>query len=348
GSELALAGVWLLGGLLSLAGALCYGELATAFPSPGGEVHFIARALGRNLAFLFAWARLTVICTGSIALLAFIFGDYMSGLAPLGPTSSAVWAAIIVAALTALNALGVRLGTTVQSLFTAAVVIGLVAVAIAGLAFTERAAPVAPSPPSSTLGLAMAFVLLTYGGWNEAVYVSAEGSGGSRRIAGVIVGGVGAVSALYLVVNLAYTRVLGIEGLRASDTVGSDAVRAIAGPLGADLVSALIAAAALTSMNATIVSASRTGYALGRDVRVFSRLGRWNPRTGTPVAALLAQGAVALLLIALGALSRRGFETMVEYTAPVFWSFFLLTGVSLFVLRGREPRQARPFRSEEH
>jgi amino acid transporter len=121
-------------------------------------------------------------------------------------------------------------------------------------------------------------------------------------------------------------------------------MRAVAGPTGARVVSALIAAAALTSMNATIVTGSRTAFALGRDVRVFRPLGRWNRRTAAPTVALTVQAGIVLALIALGAASRRGFETMVEYTAPVFWTFFLLTGISLFVLRVREPRAPRPFR----
>ena len=344
GSELMVAGLWLLGGALSMAGALCYGELATSFPSPGGEYHFLRRAFGGNLAFLFAWARLTVICTGSIALLAFIFGDYASRLLSLGPHSSAIYACAVVVALTALNALGLRFGTAVQNVFTAAVVLALLGLAIAGLAAEPPAVSAPPSEATMSVGLAMVFVLLTFGGWNEAAYLSAEVRGGGRRIAMAVIGGVGAVTVLYLLVNLAYLRVLGLDGLRASDTVGADMVSALAGPTGARLVSALIAAAAITSMNATIVTGSRTGFALGRDFGVFRALGRWDAAIGAPVPALLVQGGVVLGLIALGALSRGGFETMVEYTAPVFWGFFLLTGVALLVLRAREPGTPRPFR----
>ena len=343
-SELMVAGLWLLGGALSMAGALCYGELATTFPSPGGEYHFLRRAFGGNLAFLFAWARLTVICTGSIALLAFIFGDYASRLLPLGPHSSAIYACAVVVVLTGLNALGLRFGTAVQNVFTVAVVLALLGLAVAGLSAEPAALSAPPSQATMSVGLAMVFVLLTFGGWNEAAYLSAEVRGGERRIALAVIGGVGAVTALYLLVNIAYLRVLGLDGLRASDTVGADMVSALAGPTGARLVSALIAAAAITSMNATIVTGSRTGFALGRDFGVFRALGRWDAQIGAPVPALLVQGGVVLGLIALGALSRGGFETMVEYTAPVFWGFFLLTGVSLLVLRGREPGAARPFR----
>lgn len=342
-SESELLLIWALGGALSLVGALCYGELACAFPSAGGEYHFLGRAFGQRLAFLFGWSRLTVTCTGSIAILAFIFGDYASALFPLGKHGSALYAGAVVLGLTGVNMIGLRFGTLVQNLFTVAIVCGLVGLSAAGLVVGDAPAAAA-SPPTSTLGLAMVFVLLTYGGWNEAAYLSAETRGSRRTMAVVVLLGVGAVTLLYLLINAAYLRVLGLEGLRGSDTIAADMMTVIAGPRGGHVVAALIAAAAITSMNATIVTGSRTGFALGRDFRVFSWLGRWDERAGAPLPALAVQGGLVIALIALGAIARRGFETMVEYTAPVFWGFFLLTGIALFVLRAREPHAPRPFR----
>jgi amino acid transporter len=342
-SEAALMAVWALGGVVSLVGALCYGELVTAFPSPGGEYHLLNRSFGRNLAFLFVWSRLTVTSAGAIALLAFIFGDYASTLLPL-PGGTALYAASLVVVLTVLNALGLRLGTWVQKAFTLALVVGIACVAIAGLAVDVPDRVAVSSAPGLTLGLAMIFVLLTYGGWNEAAYLSAEVRGGRRRMALSLVVGVAAVSALYLLINAAYVRVLGLEGLRGSATVGADLVSAIAGQAGARIAAVLVATAVLTSANATIVTCSRSAYALGRDFTVFRALGHWDARAAAPVRALIAQAVIVLLLIAAGAWSRSGFETMVEYTAPVFWAFFLLTGLSLFVLRAKEPGALRPFR----
>lgn len=343
-SALGVATLWGLGGLLSMVGALCYAELACAFPSAGGEYHFLSRAFGGKLAFLFAWSRLAVTSTGSIALLAFVFGDYASHLLPLGPHSSALYAGAVVAVLTGLNALGLRFGCGVQNAFTGLVVLGLVALVAAGLTGEAQPAPAPPESATSTVGLAMIFVLLTYGGWNEAAYLSAEVRGGKRSMALAVLLGVAAVSALYLLINLAFLRVLGLEGVRSSQTVGADMMEAIAGPRGARLASALIAAATFTSINATIVTGARGSYALGRDFRIFRGLGRWNDKVAAPVSALWVQGAIVLALVGLGAAGRRGFETMVEYTAPVFWAFFFLTGLSLFVLRIKEPSQRRPFR----
>lgn len=338
-----LLGLWIAGGAVSLIGALCYAELATAFPSPGGEYHFLTRAFGRNLAFFFAWARLTVIPTGSIALLSFVFGDYATELLPLGPASNAIYAAVVVAGLTAVNVLGLRFGKVVQNVFTAFVVLGILVITVLGLSRGE-AAPAVTVAPGTGVGLAMVFVLLTYGGWNEAAYLSSEIRGGRRNIAVSLVLGVLVVTALYVLVNVAYLRSLGMEGLRGAPTVAAEMMRRVLGQWGAVLVSGLIATAALTSVNATIVMGSRTGFALGRDFQVFRALGHWDPRANAPVPALLLQGLLALALVAVGALSRRGFETMVEYTAPVFWAFFLLTGIALIVLRSREPDADRPFR----
>jgi basic amino acid/polyamine antiporter, APA family len=344
-SDLGFLAVWVLGGLLSIAGALCYGELVAAYPNTGGEYSFLRRAFGDNVAFMFAWARLTVIGTGSIALLAFVFGDHMVAIAPLGEHGSAIYGAAIVVALVTLNLLGIHQGTSLQKILSTLLVVALVLMAGAALAFGGASEPAAaPSAATTTVGLAMVFVLLTYGGWNEAAYLSAEVRGGPRRMAWTIVGAVGAVAVLYVAINFAYVRVLGLSGLRGAATPGADLMTVVAGPIGGHLVSALVAAAALTSMNATLITMSRTAYAFGEDVHLARWLGRWNARAGAPIAALLALGGLTLALVLVGALARRGFATMVEYTAPVFWTFFLLTGLSLFVLRAREPHVPRPFR----
>lgn len=338
---------WLLGGFASLVGALCYAELASTWPHAGGEYHYLSRALGRGPAFLFAWARLTVIPTGSIALLAFVFGDYASQLVPLGPYSSAVYAAAAVVGLTAVNIAGVRQGTRTQNLLTALEVLGVGALIVAGLLVApapEGAPPAAAAPSGTAWGLAMVFVLLTYGGWNEVAYLSAEVRGTRRTLARALLVSIGVVTALYLLVNWAYLRGLGHAGMAGSEAVAADLMQRALGTGGAVAISLLIAISALTSANATVLTGARTHYAFGRDSVLFSRLGHWHARANTPTRALLVQGAVALALVGLGTVTRQGFQTMVDYTAPVFWLFFLLTGLSLLVLRVREPRAHRPFR----
>ena len=354
GSASSMLLAWLMGGVISLIGALCYAELASTYPHAGGDYHYLRRAFGKDLAFLFAWARLTVIPTGSIALLAFVFGDYASQLLRLGDYSPSIYAALVVATLTGLNIIGIQQGKWTQNLLTILEVLGLLLVIITGLTLVSPAASVTPAEQisnqsssgalSANWGLAMVFVLLTYGGWNEAAYISAELRGSRRNIMRALLWSILSITGLYMLANAAYLHGLGLYATAQSEAVAADLMRQAGGEPAAQLISVLIAISALTSANATTLMGARTNYAMGRDFRLFALLGRWDERAGTPTNALLAQGAIAMALVLLGTLTRKGFETMVEYTAPVFWLFFLLTGASLFILRRREPEAPRPSR----
>lgn len=345
-SELAAMLVWLLGGGMSLVGALCYAELATAYPHTGGNYYYLMRAFGNSLAFLFAWARMTVIQTGSIALLAFVFGDYASQLLRLGNYSTSFYAALAVVMLTALNIIGIQQGKWAQNWLTVAKILGLILVVIFGLAFASPGVSPLPTEPRSqgTLGMAMIFVLLSYGGWNEAAYLSAELRNVNRNMARSLFWGLGIITLIYLAINLAYIKGLGLAEMAGAEAVAANLMRRAVGEPGAWFISFLVAISTFGAINATIFTGARTNYALGKDFPLFAFLGRWHDRANTPTAALLVQGAISLGLVLLGTFTRRGFETMVDYTAPVFWLFFLLTGVSLFVLRKREPQMPRPFR----
>jgi amino acid transporter len=337
--------LWLAGGAISLVGALCYAELVSAYPSAGGDYHFLARAFGARVAFFFAWARLMVLQTGSIALLSFVFGDYAAQLNG-GAGSSAAYAALAVVLLTAVNVVGIRPGKWTQKILTSAEVLGLLLIVAAGFAVAGPAVSqgAAALPKGGPIGLALVFVLLTYGGWNEGAYLAAEVRGGGRSLARALLAGIAIITGIYLLVNLALLHGMGLSAVARSEAVAADLMRGTFGEGGARFVSVLVAISALTSANATIVTGARTNYALGRDFSPLRFLGRWRRRTDTPRNALLVQGAVALALVAVGASTRDGFTAMVEYTAPAFWLFFLLTGVSLFVLRRRDPGQPRPFR----
>lgn len=340
---------WILGGIVSLIGALCYAELTTAFPNTGGDYHFLMRAFGKRVAFLFAWARMSVIQTGSIALLAYIFGDYVTEIYSLGEYSSVIYAALVVVALTGINIIGVNVGAGAQKLLTTVEVLGVLIVITVGFFFVPEAATepnvvTGASEPSSSLGLAMVFVLLTFGGWNEAAYISAELRSGPKRMVKALIIGILIITVVYLLVNLAYINALGLGGMAQSGAVAGDLMRVAFGEGGVLLIGVLVAVSALTSANATIFTGARSNYALGRDFPVFAMLGKWNSHTSGPVNSFIVQGFISLALISLGLLSRSGFETIIEYTAPVFWFFFLLVGVALFILRRKEPEVERPFR----
>jgi amino acid transporter len=343
--------LWVAGGAISLIGALCYAELTSTYPHTGGDYHYLTRAYGKPLAFLFAWSRISVIQTGSLALLAFVFGDYASQLLRLGEFSPSIYAALVVVTLTTLNVIGVHHGTRTQNLLTVVEVASLILVIVGGLILVDSPTPTASVAPTqgsqAAIGLAMVFVLLTYGGWNEAAYISAETS--SRRdVARALLLGMGIITALYLLVNWAYLRALGLSGIAASNAVAADVMQGSLGERGLQFVSVLVAISALTSANATVFTGARTSYAVGRDFRLFEFLGRWRKTRNTPTNSLMVQGAIALALVLIGTLTRKGFATMVEYTAPVFWFFFFLVGLSLIILRVKDPNIKRPFRAPLH
>lgn len=350
GSGVTMLLAWGLGAGVSLVGALCYAELATAYPHAGGDYHYFQRAFGGWPAFLFAWARLVVIQTGSITLIAFVFGDYASELWSLGAYSSSIYAALAISGLTGLNIVGVRQGKHVQRGLTIATILGLFILVIAGFFFIPSSAASEVTMDASSdggggsFGMAMVFVLLTYGGWNEAAYLSAEVRDVRRNMTRGLFVSIGLIAALYLLVNWAYLYGLGMADMSNSEVVAADLMRVALGEPGAQLLSLLVIAAALSSTNATIFTGARTSFALGRDFSMFRFLGHWKDEAKTPANALLVQGGIALALVGVGAATRQGFESMVDYTAPVFWLFFGLAGVALLVLRWTEPDVRRPFR----
>jgi APA family basic amino acid/polyamine antiporter len=335
---------WVLGGVVSLCGALVYAELATRHPETGGEYAFLSRGMGRGVAFVFAWSRMTVIQTGAIAAVAFVFGDYASEILRLGNKSSAIYAAIGVIALTALNVAGTVESKGLQKVMQILLFAGLGFLIVAGLflASAPAAKPAAASAGGS-FGLAMIFVLLTFGGWNEAAYLSGEVRDARRNMIRILLGGILTVTLLYLLVNLAYLVALGLGGMRESKAVAADVMRAVTGEKGVVVLALIVCLAALTTMNAAIFTGARTTYALGRDFRFFGKLGAWREAGSTPANALVVQGVITLLLVLVSAFTPDGFSAMVAYTSPVFWTFFLLTALTLFVFRRKNP-EAPAFR----
>ncbi|MCL1886609.1 MAG: amino acid permease [Betaproteobacteria bacterium] len=354
-------GAWMFGGVVSLIGALCYAELATAYPHAGGDYHFLHRAFGRSIAFLFGWARLSVITTGSIALLSFVFGDYMNHVLSLdliGPGSgSLIYAVLVILVLSWINRLNVRAGMTAQTWLAMLQIFCLLFIVAAAAFFLNLnaghvdAVPIAASsesisgsaPTIAAFGLAMVFVLLTYGGWNEAAYISAEIRSGRHNMVWALVLSILIITLLYLLVTWAYWKGLGIKGMAGSEAVAADMMRKIFGPAAEKIISLIIAVSVLTSINGTMIVGARTSYAMGRDWPVLGKLGVWDTTRDTPANAIWMQCLASLFLVLIGKWIGGGFKSMVEFTAPVFWLFFLLTGISLFVLRIREPAVRRPF-----
>ena len=336
-----VVGLWLMGGLLSLCGAMCWAELATAWPRDGGDYHFLSRAYGRWAGFSFAWARIWIIQPTDIALMAFAFGRYFGRLT--GSDRTLLYAASAVAALTTIQLIGLRSGKWTQNLLTVIKVAALLAILV--LAVFAPAVPASsPSPiEPATFGgfeLALILVMFTYGGWNEMAYVAAEVKRPERNIARALVLGTAGVTLLYVLVNLAFIAVLGRAGVAASDAVAADFMAAVLPQWSGQVIAATVCISALGAANGLIFTGARVTYAVGAEHRPLRLLGRWNARRGIPPAALALQGTLALAVVIVG----ETFTNTIIYSSPIVWFFFLATTLALIVLRRREPDVSRPFR----
>ena len=340
--------LWVAGALISIVGALCYAELCTAYPNAGGDYHFLHRAFGRNISFIYGWSRAMIINTGSIALLAFVFGDYISTLVSLGTYSSVIWALLVVVLLTAVNLAGIHASSRMQTWLTVTEIIGLLAVVLAGFWVEAPASGAvqwfAQAPAPTQWGLCLVFVLLTFGGWNEAAYISAELKGGPRTMVWVILASMLTLTVIYLLVNTALLLGLGLNGLSQSKTAAGDLLGLTFGPWAQKALGLFVAIAALTSINATMFVGARTNFAVGNDWKALRKLGQWQLDIGSPKQALTLQALISMGLIALGTQEADGFSAMVEFTAPVFWGFLFLVGLALLWLKQTDPHTPRPFK----
>ncbi|HZZ79139.1 MAG TPA: amino acid permease [Gemmataceae bacterium] len=344
-------GLWVLGGVLAFIGALCFAELASAYPRSGGEYVYLTRAFGRLTGFLFAWSQLSVTRTGSIAGMAYIFGLHLATLFGRADNSTLIFvlAGLSVILLTAINVIGVRMGTRTQNVLTAAKVLGLAALVVVGFVWADPNAVVAanPAPVEGVwFASAMIFVLWAYSGWHEAAYIVAEAKNHTRNIPLALMIGTLIVTAIYVMVNLAL--LYGLDFVGAQDKNATENLIELAWPTyGARVMSVLIVISALGAINGMIFTTARIYSEFGKDHRIFRALSHWSKTLHTPARALVIQGGICVAMIAgvwfLGG-GENSFDKTVKFTVAVFWSFFCLTGVSLIVLRERDAQTPRPFR----
>ena len=337
--------IWAVGGLISLSGALGYAELATAYPKEGGDYVYLSRAYGPWAGFLFGWGQLAIIRPGDIAVMAFAFATYArtiyDPLAAYPEYSQRALAAAAVVALTVINILGVKEGKWTQNLLTTVKAMGLLAIVVVAVIAPRVASSAAVETVGKLpLSLALIFVLFTYGGWNEMAYVAAEVKDSRRNIVRALVLGAAVVTVLYLLANGAFLYTLGYAGLATSKAVARDAISTAFPNIGGRLISALVCVSALGAVSGLIFTGARISYALGAEHRAFRLVGKWHARTGTPVSALLLQGAIAIgLIVILGS-----FIDTLLYTAAPVYTFYLATSLAVIVLRFKEPHVERPYR----
>ena len=344
-SPLLVLGVWVAGGLLALCGGLCYAELSAAFPRTGGDYVYLRESYGPCLGCLFGWTQLLVIRPGNLASIAFIFAEYAAYFVPLSPWGIRVLAVAAIALLTWINLYGLRFGRAAQNLLAAAKVLGLVVLALVGLAVAQAVnlevsvPPPTPLPLPLALGTALIFVMWTYGGWNESTYVAGEMKAPSRDLPRSIALALFLIVGLYLVLNTAYLAGIPPDQLPKSEMVAAVLVEKFLGGPGGGLVAALVIVSALGALNGIVLTSGRLTYAFGADHPRFELLARVHHQFRTPAAALLLNGLWSALLVCSGT-----FDQLVAYTSAVTWVFFALIAAGLFVLRRKYPDLERPYR----
>ena len=336
GSSGLILGMWVAGGAVALAGALCFGELGHRRPRAGGGYVYLRETWGPLAAFLYGWALLLVIASGAIAAIAVTFADYTLALTGLPRRLGLPLAIAAIVLVSGINYLGVRPGAVVQNVFTVLKLLALAALVgvglLAGLPPSEPARTAAPS----AIGAALVPVLFTYGGWQQTNFIAEEMLNPERDLPRALLLGVAIVVATYLLANLAYLQVLGPGGLAASTAPAADAMRAVLGPPGSVLISAGIAVSTFGFLNLVVLVTPRVFQAMAADGVFFPRLARLHPVHRTPAAAIALQAAWASTLALTGS-----FSQLVDYVAFADWVFFGLTVAGLFVYRARERAEGR-------
>ena len=339
--------VWIVGAVLSLAGALSLAELGAAMPEAGGIYVYLREAYGRLFAFLYGWAMLLVITSGSVATLAVAFGIYGATFVPLTPLEQKCVAASVIGVLTLINYIGVRKAAAVQTIFTAAKLAGLAT--IMGYALLSSGAnTVVPAPPRlpaettwSSFGVALISVLWAYEGWHMLSFNAGEVRNPARVLPRGYLVGTLIVVAVYLGANLAYLRVFPLAVL-ADDRyqrVAAKTMEALAGPRGATFVSALILCSIFGAINGNVLGGPRAYFAMAQDGVFFASVGRVHPRFATPAHAILIQGVWSIVLAASGS-----FEQLYTYVIFTGWIFYGAATLAVIVLRRKRPELERPYR----
>jgi basic amino acid/polyamine antiporter, APA family len=345
----AMLGVWIVGGFVALLGAMCYAELATAYPQAGGTYVFLSEALGRSVGFAFAWCEFWIVRPGNVGAVAFVLAVYAKELLPRGlgglPQTELVLAAMAVASLAVLNAIGLRAGTRTQNVLTLCKVLGLAAIVATAFTLSPATTPgLTDLPEAGSLSLALILVMFAYGGWADMSFVAAEVRDPARNIFRALVLGTSAVAVIYVAINVAFVYAVGIDGLARSPAVAADVLALRFGGAGATAISLLVVVSCLGAINGMLFTGARVYYALGTHHATFRWLGTWNERGGVPLRSLVLQTLVTLGLIVGFGLYEQGFERLVVFTGPFYWGFIALVGVALIVLRYRGQFSAGNYR----
>ena len=336
-----IALVWALSGVLTLVGALIVAELSSAFPRTGGVYVFLRDTFGRPVGFLWGWAMFWSMHTGIIAAIAVVFARYVGYFTPIGQTGIRLVAVTAILALSAFNCVGIRHGSRLQTLVTAAKLAAIVLLIVGGLTITPAVAAPASSPAAfglSAILLGLVAGLFAFGGWHMVSYTAGETVNPERTIPRALVLGTLIVTVCYMALNAIYLRVLSIAGVISSTRIAADAAEALVGPAGATLVAGLVLISTFGAVNGIILAGPRVYFSMATDGLFVKWAATLHPRFGTPARAIVLQGLWACVLVMTD--TYRGLFTRVVYTE---WIFFGLLAVGVMLLR-RRPGYAPPFR----
>ena len=346
-SPLLILSVWAIGGVITLTGALTFGELGSIFPQAGGIYVFLKEAYGGWMGFLYGWSYLLIITSGSIAVLALAFSYYLSFLIPMNDSWKIMTSIIAISVLTSFNVLRAKFGEIFSNIFTGLKILGILIIICVGVFYGNSDLSFKTLNFSSTgnsslsgFGVALVGVLFSYGGWQHASFLAGETKNPARNVPIAMITGAVIVTIIYLLVNTSYMLLLPLNTITSSEKVAAEAVSTII-PFGGRLVAAIIAVSTLGTIGIYTLSAPRIYYAMAEDGLFFKNIAKVHPVFKTPVNAIIIQSAWAIVLL----LFWRTFENLITYTVSIEWIFFTLGAAGIFIFRKRLKNIERPYKT---
>ena len=347
-SPIWILGIWVLGGVTTMCGALTYAELGGMMPRAGGVYVFLSEAYGGLVGFLYGWAYFLVVNTGALAALAVAFSTYLGFFVPFAGEHTALVGILGIISVTIINVLGVKAGGVFSDLFTVLKVAGIAALVVVGLGWgssstTDFSIPLGdlPNGLSSALTIAFVSILWSFGGWQHATFTAAEAKDPKRTVPLSLILGTLTVTIIYLVTNVAYMFLMPPSQMADSPHIASDAITLVLGPVGGSLIAITIFISTFGTTGIYTLTAPRIYYAMANDGLFFKRVAEVHPRFRTPMLAIILQSAWAIVLI----LFWGTFESLISYVVFTDWIFFALAAFSIFIFRRRNPEAERPYRT---
>jgi APA family basic amino acid/polyamine antiporter len=344
GSPGGYLGVWLVGGLFALSGALCNGELGAMFPRGGGEYVYLRESFGPALGFLSGWTSFWIGFPGSVATLASGFGRGMTELLGLSPWMENPIGLFVVAVLTALNVFGLRPGKWVQNVLSVSKLAAFAAVLLLGLVWARGNGahfhPLLADESPRGLASALIPVSFAYSGWNAATYVAGEMKDARRDLGRALALGTLICTALYLLVNAGFLNALGLPAMRGAHDIPGAAAVQVFGRAAGSVVTGLVVVAVLSSLQASIVVGPRIYHAMAEHGLFPERLARLSKTSRVPVEGIVLQGVLSAILLLSGK-----FETLLNFTTFALCLFSIICVVAVPILRMRRPELDRPFKT---